>query len=110
MIKGQVSSLHIGVLIILSIIISSHVDNVPWTAILIAVLSTDAYPMDCIQWKMLVIALGLAGALSPVGSTSTLVASSLLGVGFKDFYKESLKIIILIVIVMGVTYAQYLIF
>lgn len=107
MIKGDVSNLHIGVLIFLSIIISSHVDNVPWTAILIAVVP---YATDSIEWQMLVIALGLAGGLSPVGSTSTLVASSLLGVGFKDFYKESYKIFILIAIVMGVVYFQHLIF
>lgn len=105
-VRSQVKYLGIGILIILSIIISSHVDNVPWTAVLISVLT---YPTDSIEWKLLVIALGLAGGLSPVGSTSTLVASSVLKVGFKEFYTQAPKIVVTIIIVMTIVYLQSLI-
>lgn len=106
-VKPSVATMGIISLLVISLIASSHVDNVPWTAILIAV---APFATDSIQWEMLVVVLGLAGGLSPVGSTSTLVASSYLKIGFKDFYIEAPKVLITIAVVLGTVILQNWIF
>lgn len=106
-IKPSVATMGIVSLLLISLIASSHVDNVPWTAILIAVVPFET---DSLQWKLLIVVLGLAGGLSPVGSTSTLVSASYLNVGFKEFYREAPKVLVTISIVIAVVLLQYWIF
>lgn len=101
--KEAIKNMPLSGIFTTSLVVSSHVDNIPWTALMINVLS---YAVDSFEWLVIAIGVGLGGGLSPIGSTSTLLSSSTMGIGFKGFYQYALKMLLAIGIVVGVLYLE----
>lgn len=114
LIKDSVSQMPLSGLFGLSVGVSSHVDNIPWTAFLIVLLK---FAVDSYEWLIVAIGVGLGGGFSPIGSTSTLLSTSLLNehlsekkkVGFKDFYMYAWKLAITVGVVVGALYIEKII-